>query len=189
MKITKFFFSLITCLTFLGCEENPQIQPSKERLKDIHEVIKAIIIQDSIFENIFLRNPTWFCIDLKKVNLYPSPQYDSGELRVPPTFGDHYYEELLQFPSLKDETFFKPEDTIEFIIQNKYPNYIRLDTNLVEVSNPIIYDSTLTMHKKGHHLLYDFNIPIFSKNGQRVCVYSGYYCGGLCGRGKVSASL
>jgi hypothetical protein len=67
MKITKFFISLITCLTFLGCEENPQIQPSKERLKDIHEVIKAIIIQDSIFDNIYLRNPIWFCIDLKVI--------------------------------------------------------------------------------------------------------------------------
>ena len=38
--------------------------------------------------------------------------------------------------------------------------------------------------EKENYSLFKMNIPIFSKDGQRACVYSGYYCGGLCGGGN-----
>lgn len=185
MRFIKFFILYFIIKTNAGCNESSLVNPTKERLKDMHEVINAIIVQDSILEKMYVRHPIWFCIDLKKVNLYPSPKFAEGELKTPPPPHDKYYEDLIQGIGLNGISFFLPEDTIEFKLQNKYPNLIRLDTKIVKMPNPIIYDSTLTMHKKGHHRLYEFSTPIFSKDGQKVCVYAGYYCGGLCGRGKI----
>jgi len=54
MNLSKSLILLIVFLTSFGCNENPIIQPSKERLQDIHEVINTIIIQDSIFDNPYL---------------------------------------------------------------------------------------------------------------------------------------
>ncbi|MBW1655512.1 hypothetical protein [Flavobacterium quisquiliarum] len=181
MKNIIFIFIV---LTFYNCQNKKEnYNLSAEKIKDINEVVEAVIIQDSL--DVFSKNEdsAMFCNELKKLNIFIPEKRKDGIPQPPPPPQDIYITSLLS-DKTAGETF-SPKDSLYLLNQNLNPEKLEIEDKLINKLNSTTIEEMLTKRKK--HQLYRFyqmTIPVFSIDRKLAYIQLNYHCAGLCGSGK-----
>ncbi len=174
------FFSIFNCKN----SEN-KIEFTSSAVKEINEIVKVIIAEDSleVFEN--AKDKKMFCKELIRLNIYIPEKSINGEIPPPPppSFNDVSITDLLH--SDRNSKLFKVVDSLYLLKQNLNPEKLEIDSNIVGQVNFTTKDKEISK-KKAEQLYgyYEMTIPVFSLNNQVAYLELNYYCGRLCGSGK-----
>jgi hypothetical protein len=174
------FFSIFSCK---NSENIIEFTPST--VKEINEIVKAIVEEDSlkVFEN--AKDKKMLCKELIRLNIYIPEKPKNGEIPPPPppSFNDVSLTDLLHYN--KNSTFFKAVDSLYLLKQNLNPEKLEIDSNIVGQINFTTKDKEISKKKvEQPYSYYEMTIPVFSLDNQVAYLELNYYCGRLCGSGK-----
>lgn len=180
-KITLY---TILIIVFCSCQnKKEETNIASEEIKNINEIVEAIIIQDSL--NVFSKSEdsTMFCSELRRLNIYIPEKRNDG-LNLPPPPQDIYITELIN-SKIKGESFFSSKDSLYLLEQNSNPEKLKIEKDLVNKLNSTTIEKAIIRNKKVHPFkFYEMTIPVLSLDRQKAYVQLGYHCGSLCGNGK-----
>lgn len=180
----KITLCTIIIIAFYSCQNKKEkTNIASEEIKNINEIVEAIIIQDSL--NVFSKSEdsTMFCIELRRLNVYIPEKRNDG-LNVPPPPQDIYITELTN-SNIKGESFFSSKDSLYLLEQNSNPEKLKIEKDLINKLNTTTIEKLKTQRKKGLRFrFYEMTIPVLSFDRQKAYVQLGYHCGSLCGNGK-----
>jgi hypothetical protein len=174
------FFSIFSCK---NSESKTELTSST--IKEINEIIKVIIAEDSLEVFKSANGKKMLCKELIKLNIYIPEKSKNGEIPLPPppSFNDVSITDLLNFD--RKSTFFKPVDSLYLLNQNLNPEKLAIDSKIVGKVNFTTKDKEIGKKKTGKpYDCYEMTIPVFSLNSQVAYVEMNHYCGRLCGNGK-----
>ncbi len=174
------FFSIFSCKNSESKTEFTSL-----RSKEINEIVKVIITEDSleVFQN--SKDEKMLCKELIRLNIYIPEKPKNGEIPPPPppSFNAVSITDLLHYD--RKSTFFKAVDSLYLIKQNLNPERIEIDSKIVGKVNFTTKDKEISKKNKGtHYSYYEMTIPVFSSNNQIAYLELNHYCGRLCGSGK-----
>lgn len=184
MKNIIFYIFII--LTFCNCEnkkENYNLSP--EEIKDINEVVEAVIIQDSL--NVFSKNEDsiMFCSELRKLNIYIPPKKTNDDFVLLPKQNGVYITNLIP-TKIKGISFFSSRDSLYILKQNSNHKKLKIKKTIVDKLNETTIEKVEKRREnKQRSRFYEMTIPVFSLDRQSAYVQLDYECGGLCGNGNV----
>jgi hypothetical protein len=97
-------------------EEIRKALSDSQEIRDINEIVKAIITQDSL--NVLKNNSdaNAFCDELKKITI-EIPEKQKDGLLLPPRFENIYITDLLN-DKVNGEVFFSSKDSLKLLAQN-----------------------------------------------------------------------
>lgn len=180
----KIILYTIIIFAFCNCQNKKEkTSVAAEQIKDINEIVEAIIIQDSL--NVFSKSEdsTMFCSELRKLKIHIPPKKNKNLFfyRLPEGI---YITDLL--PSkIKGKTFFSSKDSLYLLEQNSNPEKLKIGKSIVEKLNTTTTEKTKLQHKSGQRLrFYEMTIPILSADKQNAYVELDYQSGYLYGTGK-----
>jgi tRNA nucleotidyltransferase/poly(A) polymerase len=180
-KITLY---TILIIVFCSCQnKKEETNIASEEIKNINEIVEAIIIQDSL--NVFSKSEdsTMFCSELRRLNIYIPEKRNDG-LNLPPPPQDIYITQLINSKT-KEESFFSSKDSLYLLKQNSNPEKLKIGKDLINKLNSTTIEKAIIRNKKVHPFrFYEMTIPVLSLDRQKAYVQLGYHCGGLCGNGK-----
>lgn len=169
---------------FSNCQnKKEETHIASEEIKNINEIVEAIIIQDSL--NVFSKNEdsAMFCSELRRLNIY-IPEKRSDGLTPPPPPQDIYIIELIN-RKIKGESFFSSKDSLYLLEQNSNREKLKIKKDLIDKLNTTTIEELQTQRKNLQRFkFYEMTIPVFSLDKQKAYVQLGYHCGRLCGNGK-----
>lgn len=174
----------IIIIAFCSCQnKKEEMNINSEDIKNINEIVDAIIIQDSL--NVFSKSKdsTMFCSELRRLNIY-IPEKRSDGLTPPPPPQDIYITELVNSKA-REKSFFSSKDSLYLLKQNSNPERLKIEENLINTLNVTTIKKAQTQRKIVERFrFYDMTIPVMSLDRQKAYVQLGYHCGSLCGNGK-----
>jgi len=180
----KITLCTIIIIVFCSCQQKKEeTNIASEEIKNINEIVEAIIIQDSL--NVFSKSEdsTMFCSELRRLNIYIPEKRNDG-LNLPPPPQDIYITELIN-NKIKEESFFSSKDSLYLLKQNSNPEKLKIEKYLINKLNSITIEKAIIRNKKVHPFkFYEMTIPVLSLDRQKAYVQLGYHCGSLCGNGK-----
>jgi hypothetical protein len=180
-KITLY---TIIIFAFCSCQKKKEeTNISSEEIKNINEIVEAIIIQDSL--NVLSKNEdsTMFCSELRRLNIYIPEKRNDG-LNLPPPPQDIYITELIN-SKIKEESFFSSKDSLYLLEQNSNPEKLKIEKDLINKLNSTTIEKAIIRNKKVRPFrFYEMTIPVLSLDRHKAYVQLGYHCGSLCGNGK-----
>jgi hypothetical protein len=180
----KIILYIVIIFAFSNCQnKKEETNIASEEIKNINEIVEAIIIQDSL--NVFSKDKdsTMFCNELRRLNIYIPEKRNDG-ISLPPPPQDIYITELIN-SKIKGESFFSSKDSLYLLEQNSNPEKLKIKKDLINRLNTITIEKLETQHKKGQRIrFYEMTIPVLSFDRQKAYVQLGYHCGRLCGTGK-----
>lgn len=182
MKRTILFSIII--ITFCSCQNKKEgTNINSEDIKNINEIVEAVIIQDSLDVFSKNKNSTMFCCELRRLNIYiPEKRRDGLTLPAPPQ--DIYITELVNSKK-REESFFSSKDSLYILQQNSNPERLIIEENLINKLNVTTFKKAQIQSKTVQQFrFYDMTIPVLSLDRQKAYVQLGYHCGSLCGNGK-----
>jgi hypothetical protein len=180
------FLILIVCFSFLKCKKNTEIELDSSKIKDINEIVRTVILEDSL--NVFIKekDSKMFCEDLIKLNIYIAEKRKENEPippPPPPSFNDISIQNLLNYK--KDEMFFTSKDSLFLLQQNLKTEKIKIEVTAFDEINLTTKQSEINKRKNGKlYNYYEMTIPIFSLDNKKAYLELNHYCGSLCGSGK-----
>ncbi|WP_428232441.1 hypothetical protein [Flavobacterium sp.] len=180
-KITLF---LVLIIAFCSCQnKKAETTIANQEIKDINEIVRTIIIQDSLDVFSEDKNSKMFCSELRRLNIYiPEKRSDGLIPPLPPR--DIYISEILT-TKIKGETFFSSKDSLYLLKQNSNPEKLKIEKELINKLNTITVEKALIKRKKSEMFrFYEMTIPVFSLDQQNAYVQLDYHCTGLCGSGR-----
>jgi hypothetical protein len=175
------FFSIFSCKN-----SESKVEFTSSRVKEINEIVKVIITEDSleVFKN--AKDKKMLCKELIKLNIYIPEKPKNGEILLPPpppSFNDISITDLLHYD--RKSTFFKAVDSLHLLKQNLNPEKLEVDSDLFEKVNFTTKDKEIHKKETGEsYNFYEITIPIFSLNGKVAYLELNHYCGSLCGSGE-----
>lgn len=175
---------VITLLMLLGCKkQNQEIKLKDSQIRDINQIVEAIIIQDSLYISKRDKKPIAFCTDLVKINIQ-IPIKNKEKLNEPPIpFNSVSINELLNF-NLNKESFFLSTDSTYLISQNPGQKKFRIAQDIVaKINATTIEKITSKGTAEEKYSFYEMTIPIFSRDNTKAYLQLNYNCGALCGNG------
>ena len=182
----RIFIIVFICLLFANCKKNNSEFEDSE-LKDINQIVKTVILEDSLNVLKSKIESKMFCENLIKLDIYIPEKRKANEpipLPPPPSFNDVSIENLLYY-KIENQTFFTSKDSIFLLEQNLKPNKLKIENEIIEKINATSKNIELQKKKIGKsYNYYEMTIPIFSKDKQKAYLELNHYCGGLCGSGK-----
>ena len=171
---------------FCSCQNKKEkTSIATEQIKDINEIVEAIIIQDSLDVFSKSEDSTAFCSELRKLKIHiPQKKNSEDFILLPPLSGGIYITQLV--PSkIKGQTFFSSKDSLYLLEQNSNPDKLKIGKSIVEKLNTTTIEKTKIRRKnRQRSRFYEMTIPIFSADKQNAYVELDYECGGLCGSGQ-----
>lgn len=177
---------IVLIFVFCSCQNKKEkTSIASEQIKDINEIVEAIIIQDSLDVFSKSEDSTMFCSELRKLKINIPQKKDSKDfILLPPLSGGIYITQLV--PSkIKGQTFFSSKDSLYLLEQNSNPDKLKIAKSIVEKLNTTTIEKTKIRRKNGQRSrFYEMTIPIFSADKQNAYVELDYECGGLCGSGQ-----
>lgn len=175
---------IITFLSLLSCknsEEKPEFEVSK--VKDVNEILKTIIIEDSLNVSKNGKDSRMLCEELIKLNIYIPEKTKDGKIPPPPppSFNNVSIEDLLHY---RKSGFFSSKDSLHLLKQNSNPQKFKIDQVLFEKINQTTKEKEINKKKIGKsYNFYEMTIPVFSLDNQKAYIELNHYCGSLCGNG------
>jgi len=184
----KIFLILLVSLSFTNCKKiNNETEFDSSKIKDINEIVKTVILEDSLNVLINGKGTKMFCEELIKLDIYiPERRTDNEPIPPPPppSFNDISIENLL-YSKIENEIFFTSKDSLYLLQQNLNPQTRKIEKEVVEKINSTTKEKELKKKKLGEsYNFYEMTIPIFSSDNQKAYLELNHYCGGLCGSGK-----
>lgn len=180
-KITLY---IIIIIAFCSCQNKKEkTNIASEEIKNINEIVEAIIIQDSL--NVYSKSEdsTMFCSELRRLNIYIPEKRNDG-LNLPPPPQDIYITELIN-SKIKEESFFSSKDSLYLLKQNSNPEKLKIGKDLINKLNSITSEKAKIRNKKVLPFrFYEMTIPVLSLDKQKAYVQLGHHCGSLCGEGQ-----
>lgn len=180
-KIT--LFSVIV-IAFCSCQNKKTgTTIANQEIDEINEIVKTIIIQDSLEVFSKAEDAKMFCSDLKRLNIsIPEKRSDGLIPPLPPR--DIYITEILN-TKIKGKTFFSSGDSLYLLEQNSNPEKLKIEKELLNKLNTTTVEEALLKRKKSEMFrFYEMTIPVFSLDRQNAYVQLDYHCTGLCGSGR-----
>jgi hypothetical protein len=184
----KLILILLVSLSFTKCKNNDnQAEIDSSKINEINEIVKTVILEDSL--NVLKNNKESkkFCEELIKLNIYIPEKRKNNEPNPPPPPPSFYkisIENLLYY-KIENEMFFTSKDSLYLLQQNLNPEKLKIEKVILQKINLTTEEREITKRKNGE--LYNFyvmTIPIFSSDNKKAYVELNHYCGGLCGSGK-----
>lgn len=177
---------IVLIFAFCSCQNKKEkTSIASEQIKDINEIVEAIIIQDSLDVFSKSEDSTAFCSELRKLKIHiPQKKNSEDFILLPPLSGGIYITQLV--PSkIKGQTFFSSKDSLYLLEQNSNPDKLKIGKSIVEKLNTTTIEKTKIRRKnRQRSRFYEMTIPIFSADKQNAYVELDYECGGLCGSGQ-----
>jgi len=184
--MTKIFIIIFICLLFANCKKNKSEFENSE-IKDINEIVKIVILEDSLNVLKSESESKMFCENFIKLDIYiPEKRKENEPIPPPPkpSFNDVSIEDLLN-NKIENQMFFTSKDSIFLLEQNLKPNKLKIENEIIEKINATSKNIELEKKKIGKsYNYYEMTIPIFSKDKQKAYLELNHYCDGLCGSGK-----
>ncbi|OCB71792.1 hypothetical protein [Flavobacterium crassostreae] len=179
---------LLVSLSFTKCKnisDEPEFNSSK--IKDISEIVKTVILEDSLNVLKNDKKTKMFCEDLIKLDIYiPEKRKDNEPIPPPPppSFNNISIQNLLN-NKIENQIFFTSKDSLYLLKQNLNPQKLKIEKEIVEKINLTSKEKEINKKGKGEfYNFYEMTIPIFSSDNQKAYVELNHYCGRLCGSGK-----
>lgn len=183
----KILLILIVSYSFAKCKNNNETILHSSKIKDINEIVKTVILDDSLKVWKNEKDSKMFCEDLIKLNIYiPETRKENEPITPPrpPSRNEVSIRNLL-YSKIKNEMFFTSKDSLYLIQQNLNPQKIKFETETIEKINLTTKKKEINKKEIGKsYNYYEMTIPIFSLDGQKAYLELNHYCGGLCGSGK-----
>ncbi|KQB39922.1 hypothetical protein RC62_606 [Flavobacterium aquidurense] len=180
----KLVLYTVVILAFCNCQnkkETKNINP--ENIKDINQIVEAIIIQDSLKVFSKSEDSIMFCSELRKLNIYIPPSNNPDYILIPRLDG-MYITQLIP-GIIKGITFFSSKDSLHLLDQNSNPEKLRIEKNIITKLNSTTIEKIKIRRKnKKRSRFYEMTIPVFSVDRKCAYVQLDYQCGGLCGSGQ-----
>lgn len=173
-------------LVVLSCKKNNEKNELDSiRIENINQIVKTIIIVDSLKILKTGKNPIELFENLRKLRIYIPTKEDIKNRYPPPPPPNFVSIDKLINLKIKGQAFFSNKDSINLI--NQYPKQDSLKINDEVLKNVIFISSEKAKSKskinEGYYFC-EITIPLFSKDKNRAYVELAYYCGRLCGGGK-----
>lgn len=181
----KIILYTVIIFTFCNCQnKKDKTIVAVEQIKDINEIVEAIIIQDSL--NVFSKSEDsiMFCSELRKLKIHIPPKNNKDLITLRPLSGG--IDITLLIPGkIKGHTFFSSKDSLYLLAQNSNPEKLKIGKSIVEKLNTTTTEKTKLQHKSGQRLrFYEMTIPILSADKQNAYVELDYQSGYLYGTGR-----
>ncbi|MBS7229530.1 hypothetical protein KHA90_00710 [Flavobacterium psychroterrae] len=181
-KITLY---IIIIIAFCSCQQKKEeTNITSQEMKNIDEIVEAIIIQDSL--NVFSKSEdsTMFCSELRKLKIHIPPKKKNNDFILMPPSEGKYITSFIPF-KIKGYTFFSSKDSLYLLAQNLNPEKLAIEKKLINKWNNTTIEKIKTRRKnKQKSRFYEMTIPVFSVDRQSAYVELDYQCGGLCGSGQ-----
>ncbi|MCC9072167.1 hypothetical protein LNQ49_11300 [Flavobacterium sp. F-65] len=184
----KIFLILLVSLSFTNCKKiKNETKFDSSKIKDINEIVKTVIIEDSLNVLINGKGTKMFCEELIKLDIYiPEKTKDNEPIPPPPppSFNAISIEDLL-CSKIGNEIFFTSRDSLYLLQQNSNPQTLKIEKEVVEKINSTTKEKEINKKKLGEsYNFYEMTIPVFSSDNQKAYLELNHYCDGLCGSGK-----
>lgn len=179
----KIILYTVIIFAFCNCQNKKEkTSVAAEQIKDINEIVEAIIIQDSLDVFSKSEDSTMFCSELRKLKIHIPEKIENGLIPPPPPRGI-YITTLLSEKIIGER--FSSKDSLFILEQNSNPEKLKIEKNLLSKLNSITIEKALIKRKKSEKLFtfYKMTIPIFSIDRQKAYVELDHHCSGLCGSG------
>ncbi len=154
-------------------------------IENINQIVKAIIVQDSLRILKTDKTPVELFENLRKLRIYVPTKKDIeiGTPPPPPAYATSI--NRIINTKIKDQIFFSNKDSLSLINQYRELDSLKINP---EILRNVISTSTKkaklkTKIDEGYYFC-EMTIPLFSKDNNRAYVELAYYCGRLCGGGK-----
>ena len=174
---------IVLIFVFCSCQnKNEKTSIASEQIKDINEIVEAIIIQDSLDVFSKSEDSTAFCSELRKLKIHIPEKIENGLIPPPPPQGI-YITTLLSEKILGER--FSAKDSLSLLKQNSNPEKQKNEKNLLNKLKSITIEKALKKKKKSEKLFtfYEMTITVFSIDRQKAYVELDRHCSGLCGSG------
>ncbi|TDW47886.1 hypothetical protein EV144_104172 [Flavobacterium sp. 270] len=180
----KIFLYILMIIAFCNCQNKKEKTGlSSEEIKDINDIVEAIIIQDSLDVFYKSEDSTAFCAELRKLNIYIPEMTKEGNI-IPPPPQDIYITQILS-NEIDRNTFFTSKDSLYLLKQNSNPDKLEINKALKNKLNTTTFAKAVIKRKKvDNYGFYNMTIPIFSLDRQNSYIQLEYHCSGLCGHGN-----
>ena len=182
----KIFVIVFVCLLFANCK-NYKSKFDNSEIKDINEIVKIVIIEDSLNVLKSESKSKMFCENLIKLDIYIPEKRKHNEPippPLPPSFNNVSIENLLYY-KIDNEIFFTSKDSLFLLEQNLKPKELKIENEIIEKINATSKKIEQEKKKIGKsYNYYEMTIPVFSKDNQNAYLELNHYCGYLCGSGK-----
>ncbi|NRT16681.1 hypothetical protein HNP99_003053 [Flavobacterium sp. 28A] len=183
----KTFLLLLLCFSFMKCKKNNEAQLSSFKNKDINDIVRTVISEDSL--NVLKNGKAskMFCEDLIKLNIYIAEKRKKNNSihpppPPPPSFNRISIQNLLNYN--KNEMFFTIKDSLFLLQQNINSQRIKIEFKESDNINFTTKQREINKRKKGElYNFYEMTIPIFSVDNDKAYLQLNHYCGHLCGSG------
>lgn len=180
------FFILSLSFYFLNCEsKKDNFQIGTQRANKIENIVKAVMIQDSL--NVFIDNneSNYFCEDLSKLNIKLTEKVNKRKGVLPLPHSVVVQVEYLISKKVNNDLFFTVKDTASIYIQNKYPEMFKLNIENFKDVNFISLETAKKKRRNNEYFnFYSVSIPIFSSDNRKAYLQVMHICGSLCGSGQ-----
>ena len=183
--MTNIILSITFFLIFSCKNSESKVEFTSTRVKEINEIVKVIISEDSLDVSKNTNDKSMLCIELIKLNIYIPEKPKNGEIPPPPppSFNDVSITDLLNFN--RKSTFSNAVDSLYLLQQNLNPEKLENDNKLVGKVNFTTKEKEINKKKTGKpYNYYEMTIPVFSSDNQVAYLELNNYCGRLCGSGK-----
>lgn len=177
---------MVIFLVALSCKKNDEKNRLDSiRIENINQIVKTIIIEDSLRILKTDKNPIELFENLRKLRIYIPTKEDIKNRYPPPPPPNFVSIDKLINLKIKGQAFFSNKDSINLINQYKKQDSLKINDEVLR--NVISISSEKARSKaeinEGYYFC-EITIPLFSKDNKRAYVELAYYCGRLCGGGK-----
>ncbi|MFD2910243.1 hypothetical protein ACFSX9_16045 [Flavobacterium ardleyense] len=179
------FIILFICLLFANCKKNNS-EFNNSEIKEINDIVKIVILEDSLNVLKSESESKMFCENLIKLNIYIPEKRKENEPIHPlsPSFNNVSIENLIYY-KIENKMFFTNTDSLFLLKQNLKPNELKIENKIIKKLNVTSKKIELEKKKIGKsYNYYEMTIPAFSKDNQKAYLELNHYCGNLCGSGK-----
>lgn len=182
----KVLLIFLVTLFFTSCKNNSETNFDSLKIKDVSEILKTVILEDSLNVLKNEKEAKMFCEDLIKLDIY-IPEKRKNNNPIPPPLPSIFnvisLETLLHY-KIENELFFNSNDSLYLLQQNINPPKLKIEKEVVEKINLTTIDKEKNKSKIGKpYKFYEMTIPIFSSDNEKAYLELNYYCGRLCGVG------
>ena len=133
MKNIIFYIFII--LTFCNCENKKEnYNLSTGEIKDINEIVEAVIIQDSLGVFSKSEDSIMFCSELRKLNIYIPPKKTNDDFVLLPKQDGAYITNLIP-TKIKGISFFSSKDSLYLLKQNSNPKKLKIEKTIADKLN------------------------------------------------------
>ncbi len=135
-------------MLFANCKNNKS-EFDESEIKEINEIVKIVILEDSLKVLKSENESKMFCENLIKLNIYIPEKRKKNEPIPPPPppfFNEASIENLLN-EKIENQIFFSTKDSLFLLEQNLKPKELKIENEIIEKINATSKDIEIQKRK------------------------------------------